>query len=346
MYNFRDIPVLKHCKMEISLCHRIECKACAIFMWSESTRRALEVYSLDRMFTNLQNVYFCLTRFIESNMKFISYVTSKGIENIENPSECFRKEYNFGCIISVLKIYAVQPLEFSEYLTASKKLMAGREANSASMEDVKQTLERTTMILKYSFPYQSFLFIQLARRLKGNLAKKGFFTTAFSLERLCPFSQLNWLSLLPIFCRKLDILYCRPTFSLGESLKQPPPFSNLFMLKFKNHLYVLMLSFLAETLYENQMKLKLNRVNSLFPVHRTLPQHRGSCFFIDNSFYIIYDENVTEMTFLKICLNIFNSKNFASFNLTKMLAYFLKSNAVQETASPCASPLCKRRKTQ
>ena len=334
--------------MEASLCHRTECKACAVFIWSESTRRALENYSLDRMYTNLQNIYYCVTRYLEANMKFISYACSKGIENFENPSECLRKEYNFGCVLSVLKVYATQPLEFGEYLTASKKLMAERETNSLSMEDVRKTLERTTTILKYSFPFQSFLFIQTARHLKGNLEKKGFFTTALSLERLCPFSQLNWLSLLPVFCRKLDILYRRPTFSLGEALRHPPPFSNLFMLKFKNHIYVLLLSFLAEVLCENQMKLKLNRVNALFPVHNTLPQHRGVCFFIDNSIYVIYDENVTEVTFLKICLNIFNSKNFATFNLMKMLAYFLKSNAVRETASSCAScaPLCKRRKTQ
>ena len=69
------------------------------------------------MYTNLQNIYYCVTRYLEANMKFISYACSKGIENFENPSECLRKEYNFGCVLSVLKVYATQPLEFGECAT-------------------------------------------------------------------------------------------------------------------------------------------------------------------------------------------------------------------------------------
>ena len=333
--------------MPIALCHRIECCACSVFTWAEAARRSLEAYHLNNVYTNLQNIFFCLTRFLESNMRFLTYVIGKGVKNFEAPDDCLRKETDFCCIVSVLKVYAIQPLEFSEYVTANNRLVAGREKGSMDAECIRSTLEKTTAFLKHSYPYQCFLFIQAARCLKGNLAKKGWFTSALGLERLIPFSQLNWLALLPVFCNKLDELYGRPSFSLNESLKQPPKYSNLFMLLgFKNHIYILLLSFLAEILCDNHMGIKLNKVYGLFPFHKTLPQNRNTCFFIDNSFFTIYDESVSETTFLKICLNIFNSKNFASLSLTEMLAYFLKSNVVPAVTTPCGSPVCKRRKTR
>ena len=328
----------------INLCHRIQCKSCQVFTCAESARRSLEAYSLNRVFNNQQQVYLCLTRYLEAQMNFLSYVIPKGVENFESPNDCLRREPDFQCIVSVLKVYSTQPMEFGEYITASKKLIAGKEGSPLDMVTIRQSLEQTTSILKHKYPYQAFVFVQAVRQLKSGLAKRGYYTTSLGLEQLIPFSQINWLSLLPVFCRKLDILYCRPVFPMAENLKQPPPFSEMFLMKFKDHIYVLLLSFLSEVLCENLMNLKLNKMNSLFAIHKTLPQHRNLSFFFDQSYFSIYDENVTETTFLKICLNVFNSKNFGSFNLTKMLAYFLKSNAVKVEAT-CASPLCKRRKT-